>query len=536
MQNAAAFFHSFYFDENQYLTNKTAAVNAGAAPGTLWTVADIAAAIAGANMTAWEHFLRHGAFEQAAGGGLGINPSDLFDVDSYYSDKAEQILEAGLIYTKEEIAGAFFDNALDPITHYALYGYAEGITVETEDSAFYGHTSQVDLFRSLYFDEGQYLANKTAALNAEGVEGKAWTVTDTAGAFALAGLTVWEHFSLHGAFERSADGGLGINPGEYFDVNRYYEDKAEQVLKDTGAVHTGESLMAAFQQNGLDPVTHYALHGYLEGIAPVMENLPFISGAGLSDVPLSGNALIDSLLFTGWYDLDGRIPLKNWNEVGATQDNVIYYTYPESSDVQEKYLGKEASEFSSLNEAQKAGYEAALDAVTDVTGIKFQYTSDPDQANLYFFTAEYPGDDDDDDDDDSTVLGWAKFSSLYSDKVAVILSSESIWEENADPRFGNPAFLTVIHELGHALGLKHPFNVLDPEDDWAGAENLAVLSDALDTEAWTVMSYTDPGKDGIEPWYTEGTSYYAPLDLLALNYLYGTDGLNGIEGIVYATV
>lgn len=62
---------------------------------------------------------------------------------------------------------------------------------------------------------------------------------------------------------------------------------------------------------------------------------------------------------------------------------------------------------------------------------------------------------------------------------------------------------TIYHEIGHNLGLKHPF------------DSTPVLSTALDTRANTVMSYTFVS--------TGGTTGYRSIDREALTRLYGTD-------------
>jgi serralysin len=75
---------------------------------------------------------------------------------------------------------------------------------------------------------------------------------------------------------------------------------------------------------------------------------------------------------------------------------------------------------------------------------------------------------------------------------------------------GNNGYETLLHEIGHALGLKHPF------------EGDIRLPGGSDSTANTVMSYTDNGG----PYST-----FRPYDLAALNWLYGGDGLGGKLGI-----
>lgn len=68
---------------------------------------------------------------------------------------------------------------------------------------------------------------------------------------------------------------------------------------------------------------------------------------------------------------------------------------------------------------------------------------------------------------------------------------------------GNTLFFNMLHETGHAVGLKHPFDFRD------------TLPIALDTYDNTVMSYTY-GKVGLP-----GT--LMPLDILAIQYIYGVN-------------
>jgi len=68
----------------------------------------------------------------------------------------------------------------------------------------------------------------------------------------------------------------------------------------------------------------------------------------------------------------------------------------------------------------------------------------------------------------------------------------------------------LMHELGHALGLKHPFDEPDADGDIGPPP---YLQGSEDSSTWTYMSYNDTSAD----WYLK----YAPLDIAALQYIYG---------------
>ncbi len=82
---------------------------------------------------------------------------------------------------------------------------------------------------------------------------------------------------------------------------------------------------------------------------------------------------------------------------------------------------------------------------------------------------------------------------------------------------GTLSFETILHELGHALGLKHPF--FDPDNSTA-----ATLPTNLDSIMHTVMSYTYSnlaGDEGNEFSFHPTTPMV--LDIAAIQYLYGAN-------------
>ncbi|WP_165390807.1 DUF4214 domain-containing protein [Pseudoduganella lutea] len=227
--------------------------------------------------------------------------------------------------------------------------------------------------------------------------------------------------------------------------------------------------------------------------------------ATLSDirnVPLSGNIHIDALLNRGGL---------NWTAVTDIPYNTIRYSFSLAGDIlpaAENIVSGTATGFTALQQSATRG---ALAYLSEITGIQFLETG-PAEADVHFANASITTE---------RVVGSFNWRSQYWEDGAgtitryeldgvVYLDNAEYADYNSTLASGSEGYETLLHELGHMLGLKHPF------------EDAIQLPTSLDSTSNTLMSYDSSGR-----FYSE----YRPFDLAALGWLYGGDGIGGNFGI-----
>ena len=219
--------------------------------------------------------------------------------------------------------------------------------------------------------------------------------------------------------------------------------------------------------------------------------------ATLDDItitPYSGILPIDALLNEG----------PDWNYLTPMR-TTLYYTFNLAGAAEAGVSG-----LGIFNADQKNAVYSALNTIASITGITFAEEANADNADFHFVAGDIAS---------SGAAGFCAYQdswgavadelSSYRADAYIYLDTAEYGDINTSPIPGGEGYQVLLHELGHALGLKHPF------------EGLYTLPEATDNTDYTLMSYT---------WSDPVKSTYQQYDLLALAWLYGDDGLGGASG------
>lgn len=175
--------------------------------------------------------------------------------------------------------------------------------------------------------------------------------------------------------------------------------------------------------------------------------------------------------------------------------------------------GHDISTFSQVTAAQRASVQAALQLFADVSNISFQEVNPggfTDNATMLF--SNYY-----DANDASGAFAY------YPGSTAATAQEGDVWlnienQNAASQPFGSNSWQTIVHEIGHAVGLAHP-------GDYNAAPGVSITYAAnaqfnQDSHQYTTMSYFNELETGAN----FGINYASTLmmaDILALQSMYG---------------
>ncbi len=159
---------------------------------------------------------------------------------------------------------------------------------------------------------------------------------------------------------------------------------------------------------------------------------------------------------------------------------------------------KDANGFTPFTSTQQARTIDAFIYISSLLDLNFNQVTDSAAKNTFTFASNIQ----------TNSGGYASHPSSSFEGSDIYLHIYSLNTTLADGTYGA---LTLIHEIGHALGLKHPFD--HEQAGEGGIADAPYLTGTEEHAIWTVMSY--------EKTKAQYFLQYSPLDIAALQYLYG---------------
>jgi hypothetical protein len=236
----------------------------------------------------------------------------------------------------------------------------------------------------------------------------------------------------------------------------------------------------------------------------------------------SGDARIDALVLGGsrafWNNADaGGTPGSQAITpdaralAGKDTPNVVTFGFLSSA------LGtaQDRFGFKTMSTAQKTAVRKAFAYYGNLINVRFKEVVDSSGADINFGTNNQRG----------VSAGYAYYpkNSPIEGKTALFLANDQWTNSDAQVQEGGYGWETLLHEIGHTLGLKHPGNY----NAGGGGTGGPYLSSTEDDQQHSIMSYRDNGATaGIN------STTAMPYDIAALQYLYGanTAGSNAVNG------
>jgi VCBS repeat-containing protein len=202
---------------------------------------------------------------------------------------------------------------------------------------------------------------------------------------------------------------------------------------------------------------------------------------------------------TGDPTIDGVLNGVRWGVTSLT------FSFPTSSSYYE-YTGESGNNFKAFTAVQRESVRDVLANYAAVSNLTF---SEVTETSTQHATLRYA-------ESDSTGTAWGYYPSTSSQGGDTWFNNSKHYYDN--PVVGNYAYLTMLHETGHALGLKHPHEVS------GSFSSMPLDHDSLEYSVMSYRSYTGASTTG---GYTNASTSYPQtlmmLDIAAIQEMYGAN-------------
>jgi hypothetical protein len=270
---------------------------------------------------------------------------------------------------------------------------------------------------------------------------------------------------------------------------------------------TGSKFSISKLDDVMSPLeVHGSIFGFAASDTDISTNEFAINADNINHVKYSTDNNINALL--------GNVNAQ-WNFLKPTRDT-LYYTFDinvlqDPNDLQPNYF---TGPFVACNESQKSAIRKIFTYITTIIGVKFKEEFNGNLGDIHFYGADITN---------PSPIGVCissppifktdannELTSYIGDTYLYLDNNEGVEWGMFDPKPGTFGYQAILHEIGHALGLKHPH------------EGTYKLSTETDNTSNTIMSYVN-SQAGPNDYHTE----FKPYDVKALQWIYGTDGLGG---------